>query len=185
MTAGEFFTKVAIVLTVTSAAMENLCSTRMAATIGGVLVAASCLRDANIRWREAVRMFPGFGFWFFVTAAMICPPNAILKKLIGRESWGLTYWGSVFAAGFIAMFFRGFAIMCESMSRWTMWFLGFDNKRLDAAHRYLMGEPYSYDTSDEDDEEDYDAFFQSSDSDVIIVDGDCCPNANDHRPRLN
>lgn len=152
MSFGEWLTKLAVILTCYAAAQDCIWSIPVAWKLGGTLLALSLLRDANLRWREAVRMFPGFGFWFCVTAALVCLPNAVLKKLIGSESWGLTYWGSIFAAGFIAICFRGYVICCESFSRWTMWSLGFDNRRLDAAHRYLMGGANPYETIDEDED---------------------------------
>lgn len=205
MSFGEFLTKVAIVLTALSAAMDRIWSVPLALTIGGTLLAISFVRDASIRWREAVRMFPGLGFWFAITFVLVVPTNATLKWLIGLDSWGFTYWGSVAAAGVMAIMFRTFVIACESCSRWIMWSLGFDNRRLDAAHRYLMGWPNPYQGSDEDDDpEAYDDDFGSG----IVVDGeiDCCPdcgepltdlphcltcveweaiNVTDHRPRLN
>lgn len=157
MSIGEWLTKIAVALIAYSAAQDGVWSVPLAWSLGGTLLALSLLRDANIRWRGAVRMFPGFGFWFVVTAALICLPNAVLKKLIGLDSWGFTYCGSITAAGIIAICVRAYMILCESISRWLMWSLGFDNRRLDAAQRYIQQQgwrrPFASVESEQEDEE--------------------------------
>jgi ferredoxin len=141
---GECLTKLAIILTVYGAVQDGMWSTSFGWKAAGTLLALSFLRDASIRWREAARLMPGFGFWFLVTCLLICPANAIIKKLVGYDGWGFSYWGSVSAAGLIAMFFRGWMVVCEGYSRWVVWFLGWDNKRVDAAHRYFQQQRWDW-----------------------------------------
>lgn len=193
MSFGEFLTKVAIFLTCYSAVKGEIWSVPLAWSIGGVLVALSFIRDASIRWREAYRLAPGFGFWFIVTALIVCVPNAVFKKLIGSESWGFTYWESVAAAGVIAMFFKTFVIVCESISRWVIWMIGFDNKRIDDAHRYFQKQRWEwiFGSSEEQyddeewpdaDDEDYDEEFAYTDErGVTVVDGTIarCPDCGE------
>jgi hypothetical protein len=144
MSFGEVLTKLAIILTVYAAVQDGIWSTSFGWKAAGTLLAFSFLRDASIRWREAVRLMPGFGFWFIVTCLLICPANAIIKKLVGYEGWGFSYWGSVAAAGTISMFFRGWMVVCEGYSRWVIWFLGWDNRRVDAAHRYYQQQRWEW-----------------------------------------
>lgn len=141
MSFGELLTKIAVALTAYSAARDGIWSVPLAWKLGGTLVVASFLRDASIRWREAIRLMPGFGFWFVVTYLLTGPIMFFLQRN------GVTFfrpWEAVFASGMIAMFFRGFVIVCESWSRWVMWFLGFDNKRLDVVHRYMRQQRWEW-----------------------------------------
>jgi hypothetical protein len=192
MSFGEFLTKVAVILTCYSAVQEGLISAPFGWKACGTLVALSFLRDANLRWREAVRLASGFGFWFVVTCLIVCIPNAVLKKLIGLESWGFSYWGSVAAAGVLSMIFRGYVIVCESLSRWAMAAIGFDNRRLDNVHRYyqqqtwewLFGSPEPQHNDEgwpDDDDEWDDGFAYTDERGVTVVDGeiDCCPDCGD------
>jgi hypothetical protein len=144
MSFGEFITKLAIFLTVYGAVQDGMWSTSFGWKAAGTLLALSFLRDASIRWREAARLMPGFGFWFVVTCLLICPANAIIKRLVGYDGWGFSYWGSVSASGIIAMVFRGWMVVCEGYSRWVIWFLGWDNKRVDAAHRYMQQQRWDW-----------------------------------------
>ncbi len=192
MSFGECLTKLAIILTVHSAVQDGMWSASFGWKAAGTLLALSFLRDASIRWREAARLMPGFGFWFVVTCLLICPANAIFKKLVGLESWGFSYWGSVSASGFIAMFFRGWMVVCEGYSRWVIWLLGWDNKRVDAAHRYFQQQRWDWvfgssqaaengEESDEDDDEWDDGFDDPPQVTVRVVDGsfECCPDCGE------
>lgn len=179
MSFGEFLTKIAVALTAYSAVKDGIWSVPLAWKLGGTLVVASFLRDASIRWREAIRLVPGFGFWFVVTYLLTGP----LMYLLQRN--GVTFfrpWEAVFASGMIAMFFRGFVIVCESWSRWVMWFLGFDNKRLDATHRYFQQQRWEWffgprhkepvQSESLVDDEDYDdVFYGVTPGDFTVVDG--------------
>jgi hypothetical protein len=191
---GEFLTKLAIILTVYGAVQDGIWSTSFGWKAAGTLLALSFIRDASIRWREAARLMSGFGFWFIVTCLLICPANAIIKKLVGLESWGFSYWGSVFAAGTLSMFFRGWMVVCEGYSRWVIWFLGWDNKRVDAAHRYMQQQRWDLvfgssqaddDDGDEEWEEDDDdwddGFDDPPEVTVTVVDGsfDRCPDCGE------
>lgn len=179
MSFGEWLTKIAVALTAYAAAKDGIWSVPLAWKMGGTLVVASFIRDASIRWREAIRLMPGFGFWFVVTYLLTGPFMFFLQ-------WnGVTFfrpWEAVFASGVIAMFFRGFMIVCESWSRWVVWFLGWDNKRLDAVHRHMQQqrwewffgprheEPLQSDALADD--EDYDhVFYEAMASDFTVVDG--------------
>jgi hypothetical protein len=182
MSLGEVVTKLAIILTAVSAAQGGVWSSSLAWKLGGTLLAISFVRDANLQWREAVRMTPGFGFWFVVTCLLVVPTNAILKKLIGLESWGFTYWESVAASGILAMIFRVFLIACESCSRWFFWLIGFDNRRLDVAHRYLQNDVWEkFFGAPSEPEEDYEEWDEEPDDQpevrVTVVDGQIadCP----------
>jgi hypothetical protein len=191
MSFGEVLTKLAIILTVYSAVQDGIWSASFGWKAAGTLLALSFLRDASIRWREAARLMPGFGFWFIVTCLLICPANVIIKKLVGYEGWGFSYWGSVFAAGLIAMFFRGWMVVCEGYSRWVIWFLGWDNKRVDAAHRYFQQQRWDWvfgssQAADDDEwhEEDDgwdDEFDVQDDHSVTVVDGTIqrCPDCGE------
>lgn len=189
MSFGELLTKIAVALTAYSAAKDGIWSVPLAWKLGGTLCVLSFLRDASIRWREAIRLMPGFGFWFVVTYLLTGPFMFFLQ-------WnGVTFfrpWEAVFASGMIAMFFRGFIIVCESWSRWVMWSLGFDNKRLDATHRYFQqqrwewffgprhGEPLQPKALADD--EDYDhVFYGATPSGVTVVEGnvESCPKCGE------
>ncbi len=199
MSFGEFITKLAIILTVYGAVQDGIWSASFGWKAAGTLLALSFLRDASIRWREAVRLMPGFGFWFIVTCVLICPTNAIIKKLVGYEGWGFSYWGSVFAAGTLSMFFRGWLVVCEGYSRWVVWFLGWDNKRLDDAHRYyqrqrwewVFGSPQAADNDNEewkeDDDEWNDGFDVPDERSVTVVEGtmERCPDCGEPYTRIS
>jgi hypothetical protein len=144
MSFGEVLTKLAVILMCYAAFQDGIWSTSFGWKAAGTLLALSFLRDASIRWREAARLMPGFGFWFIITCLLVCSPNALFKKLVGLESWGFSYWGSVFASGVYAMLFRGWMVFCEGFSRWVIWFLGWDNKRLDDAHRYYQRQRWEW-----------------------------------------
>jgi hypothetical protein len=186
MSFGEVLTKLAVILTCYSAVKGEMWSVPLAWKIGGTLVIASFIRDASIRAREAIRLAPGFGFWFLATAVIVCVPNAVLKKLIGLESWGFSYWESIAASGIIAMFFRGFMIVCESISRWTIWFLGWDNKRVDAAHRYYQQQRREWLFGPSQPQQEY--WHDDSGQTWPVVDGEVIEPptiSNDRRGRLN
>jgi len=179
MSFGELLTKIAIALTAYSAAKDGIWSEPLAWKLGGTLAIASLIRDANSRWREAIRLMTGYGFCFVGTYLLTGP----LMYLLQRN--GVTFfrpWEAVFASGVIAMFFRGFMIVCESGSRWIMWFLGWDNKRLDAVHRYMQKQRWEwfFGPRHEEpvqsealvDDEDYDhVFFGVTPGDFTVVDG--------------
>jgi hypothetical protein len=177
MSLGEVVTKLAIVLTAVSAAQGGVWSIPLAWKLGGTLLVLSFIRDASIQWREAVRILPGFGFWFAVTCLLIVPTNAVLKRLVGSESWGFTYWESVAASGILAMIFRVFLIACESSSRWFMWALGWDNRRLDAAHRYLQEQAWQGIFGAAKPAEDHEDWDEEPEVRVTVVDGSVveCP----------
>ena len=79
------------------------------------------------------------------------------------------------------MFFRGWMVVCEGYSRWFIWFLGWDNKRVDAVHRYyqqqrwdwVFGSPQASDGDEwhEEDDEWDDGFDDPPQVTVRVVDG--------------
>ena len=197
MSFGECLTKLAIFLTVYAAVHDGMWTASFGWKFGGSLLALSFLRDASIRWREAARLMPGFAFWFVVTCLLICPANAIIKKLVGYDGWGFSYWGSVSAAGLIAMFFRGWMVVCEGYSRWVIWVLGWDNRRVDAAHRYMQQQRWDWvfgssqaadgEESDEDDDEWDDGFDVPDERSVTVVEGtmERCPDCGEPYTRIS
>lgn len=182
MSFGEVVTKLAIVLTAVSAAQGGVWPAPLAWKLGSTLLALSFARDANLRWREAVRMLPGFGFWFVVTCILIVPTNAVLKRLVGSESWGFTYWECVAASAILAMIFRVLLIACESSSRWFVWALGWDNRRLDVAHRYLQNQAWQGIFGAPETEEGHEEWAEESDDSWVVVEGEVV--AADEQPMV-
>lgn len=134
---GEIVTKIALIVFGISIYKSGYLSSQNAIILTGALLILNFLRDLNLRHRQAIRMFPGYGMWFFLAFSIIVPTNAFLKHLIGYESWGFTHWESVFASGVLSMIFRAYMIVCESISRWTVYSLGWDNRRVDYAMDYM------------------------------------------------
>lgn len=174
---GEIITKIALVVFGVSLYKEGIMSASYATIFAATLLVLNFIRDLNLRYRQAVRMIPGYGVWFFAAFFIIVPTNAALKQLIGSESWGFTHWGAVAAAGVISMFFRAYTIVCESISRWTVYSLGWDNRRVDYAidhmwrngflSKYFYWNPDylsgNFDNEEYDEiEEDYDAEFEEN-----------------------
>ena len=192
---GEIVTKLALLVFGVSLYFSGILSFHFAVGFTAAALLASFLRDANLRCREAIRMFPGFGFWFFVTCFMIVPTNAFLKMMIGLDSWGFTNWEAIAASGILVTPFRLYIIICESISRWTVHALGFDNRKLDYATEYMWrngfltrhfywngGPDDSYDEYDSCEEYDEcDDELEEDDPDRFIIDADvpkcitCCP----------
>lgn len=133
---GEIITKIALVVFGVSLYKAGILSSHFATIFTVALVVLNFLRDINLRYRQAIRMMPGYGIWFFAAFFIIFPTNAALKKLIGMESWGFSHWEAVAAAGILSMLFRAYMIACESVSRWTVYSLGWDNRRVDYAMDY-------------------------------------------------
>jgi hypothetical protein len=168
---GEIITKIALVVFGIALYKDGFMSASNALFFTITLLILNLLRDINLRYRQAIRMFPGYGIWFFLAASIICSTNATLKILIGSESWGFTHWNAVVAAGILSMLFRAYMIFCESISRWTTHALGWDNRRIDYAldHMWRTGfiSQYFYWNPDYldgnfDDKENYDEDFEEN-----------------------
>lgn len=181
---GEFITKIALVIFGVSIYKTGYLSVQSATGLTIILLVLNFLRDVNLRYRQAIRMVPGYGFWFFSACSLIVSLHVAAKQFIGYESLGYTFWEGVFASGVLSMLFRAYTMICESISRWTVYSLGWDNRRVDYAmdHMwrngflskyfywnpdYLNGYNNSYDEVDDhydDDNENYDHLFVSSSS---------------------
>jgi len=135
MTFWELMTKVSIILYGVSMYHVKVASTSTCTWIVVVLLAISFFRDFHIRATESVRMLPPLGFWFTVTYFILLPLMPISKALTGQYFFNA--WETVFASCVIGLGFRIFLIANEGVTRGIFSLLGFDNRRLDRAQRYL------------------------------------------------
>jgi hypothetical protein len=135
MTFWEFMTKVCIVLYGYSMLQVKMASAATSTWIVVVLLATSFFRDFYIRATESVRMLPPLGFWFTACYALLLPLMPLSKTLAGQYFFNA--WETVFAACVYGLAFRIFLIANEGVTRGIFSLLGFDNRRLDRAQRYL------------------------------------------------
>jgi hypothetical protein len=135
MTFWELMTKVCIVLYGVSICQMKMASASTCTWTVVVLLAISFFRDFYIRATESVRMLPPLGFWFIVTYFILLPLMPLSKTLTGQYFFNA--WETVFASCVIGLGFRIFLIANEGVTRGIFSLLGFDNRRLDRAQRYL------------------------------------------------
>lgn len=135
MTLWELMTKVSIVLYGVSMYHVKVASASTCTWIVVVLLTISFFRDFRIRATESLRMLPPLGFWFTVTYFLLLPLMPLSKTLTGQYFFNA--WETVFASCVIGLGFRIFLIANEGVTRGIFSLLGFDNRRLDRAQRYM------------------------------------------------
>jgi len=135
MTFWELMTKVCIVLYAVSMYHVKMASASTCTWIVVVLLAISLFRDSYLRATESLRMLPPLGFWFTVTYFLLLPLMPLSKTLTGQYFFNA--WETVFASCVIGLGFRIFLIANEGVTRGIFSLLGFDNRRLDRAQRYM------------------------------------------------